>query len=151
MTETEQPTSHITITVELAQAAARIAARHPDGAVRIEYYESQPENVWRVTALGVTDEETKEYAVNDETGKIHAINCDMDEDCVCGTSRVPSEYELPYGHPLRRDEADDIETLREQLIATRSTIREFLNGASLNNSGRFVNPRYEALYRAITA
>lgn len=83
METTPQIGSQITITVELAQAAAKIAERRPDGAIRIEYREDQPENLWHVIALGVTDEETKEYVVNDETGAIHDIDCDLDDDCMC--------------------------------------------------------------------
>lgn len=81
METTPHTGSQITITVELAQAAATIAQRHPDGAIRIEYRETDPENIWHVLAVGV--ETTKEYTVNDETGEIHAMDCDLDEDCTC--------------------------------------------------------------------
>lgn len=43
-------------------------------------------------------------------------------------SGVPSVYDLPYGHPLRRDEADDMEALREQLRQATEAHLTFLEG-----------------------
>lgn len=92
--------SQITITPELASAAGRIALKHSDSGLRIEYREDDPLNIWHVIAV----DDDKEYAVNDETGEIHAIDCDLDDDCMCQPAppAKPAKLTKPQREALER-------------------------------------------------
>lgn len=63
---------HALITSELAVAIGRIGAAHPEAGVQIDYRDSDPENVWHVTAVDVLDAITNDivYTVDDETGEV---------------------------------------------------------------------------------
>jgi hypothetical protein len=58
---------YLTITSELAIAVGEIGAKHPDCAIRIEWRESGPKEVWHVDAID--GQNPARYVVEDETAR----------------------------------------------------------------------------------
>lgn len=60
---------HANITAQLAIAAGRIGAAYPEHGIQIDYFDEDPEQIWRVQAIDGPGGDHA-FVVNDETGAI---------------------------------------------------------------------------------